>query len=271
MSLLSTLGAAGTAMGKGTTALGMISSTAAFLRGDQLPKGIGGMVFDIPLSESLSLSSQVTDHYIEDNTAMQDHCALAPRTVTVTGLVAEMVFTKTELEKYAQELLDRLTALGAIGPGLSSSAASAIAEAHRAKESYDKMAKQYNTVAAMVGGDPDKIAQANKTKQRAFYEAIETMWQNRTLVSVETPWKTFPSMIIESASFDQDESTKYQTTVSITLREIRTISTTSIVGTLKGRVAGGMAPVADKGVSQGQNVSLAKQGVKAVLDKIMGG
>lgn len=62
----------------------------AIIRPNNPPLGIAGFLFDITGDEWIELTSQVTDHYTEANTAIQDNIALEPEKVTVRGLVAEL-------------------------------------------------------------------------------------------------------------------------------------------------------------------------------------
>jgi hypothetical protein len=52
-------------------------------------------VFDIATDWSVELNSDITDYYVEDNTAVQDHIALKPKMVTISGYQGELV-TRTE-------------------------------------------------------------------------------------------------------------------------------------------------------------------------------
>lgn len=62
----------------------------AIVRPNNPPLGIAGFLFDITGDEWVELSSQITDHFTEANTAIQDNIALEPEKVTVRGLVAEL-------------------------------------------------------------------------------------------------------------------------------------------------------------------------------------
>lgn len=49
-------------------------------------------IFDIIESNQIEASASITDHYVEDNSARQDHMSLAPLKYTLSGLVAEKVY-----------------------------------------------------------------------------------------------------------------------------------------------------------------------------------
>lgn len=63
----------------------------AIVRPNNPPPGIGGFLFDIPGDEWVQLTSDITDHYVENNTSIQDQIALQPEQITVKGFVAELV------------------------------------------------------------------------------------------------------------------------------------------------------------------------------------
>lgn len=62
----------------------------ALIRPQNPPEGISGFLFDIIGDESISLESDITDNFLENNTAIQDQIALRPEIITVHGLVAEL-------------------------------------------------------------------------------------------------------------------------------------------------------------------------------------
>src|SRR5260221_4663943 len=46
-------------------------------------------IFDYEGEQSLSLEADITDHFIEDNTSIQDHIALKPVRITTHGFIGE--------------------------------------------------------------------------------------------------------------------------------------------------------------------------------------
>ena len=48
--------------------------------------GIGGLAFDIFEEHKVELQSDITDHYVEDNTAIQDQIANRPLKFTLRGI-----------------------------------------------------------------------------------------------------------------------------------------------------------------------------------------
>lgn len=239
----------------GGTALSLITATRALIGfDDSLLPGIAGFLFDIPQSEEVSLNAQITDHYTELNYAVQDHIAISPIKITLTGEMGNLVFSQNALTKFAQTVLNRLTPLGVLSPAQSQSAQQALDEVNRLQSAAASLQTQFQNLSDAFGPN-----EAGTDPQQQAYTKLQSMYNNRNIISVQTPWRTFPSMAIESLSFSQDEETKDKTTITATFKEIRTVSTSIRTAQLEGRVAAQAAPVVDKGPVKGQGTSIAGQ------------
>lgn len=60
--------------------------------------GIAGFKFNIPEREQIKMQSEVTDHYIDTNKAVQDHIAKRPIQITLTGLQGEYFYSVNKVE-----------------------------------------------------------------------------------------------------------------------------------------------------------------------------
>lgn len=76
--------------------LSKLGDGRAIVRPDNPPVGIAGFIFDIDDETEMALRSEITDHWTEENVAIQDHIALLPEEITVRGLVAEVVAVQEE-------------------------------------------------------------------------------------------------------------------------------------------------------------------------------
>lgn len=242
MSILNTISGAAGAINIGGSALSLVGMGAALLKGNNLKRGIDGFLFDIPLTDNVSYSANITDHYAEDNTFIQDHIGLDPVRITLTGKIAELVYTKQQTLTFLSAMVDRLAPLGVLTPKQSLQAQKAISTANQAVSAFDTLKKTYSNLADIFANEPSKNAQ-----QKAFAQ-LESMFKGRSLISVETPWKTFSSMAIESFSADQDAESLMETTFTISFKEMRFVSTKTNVGTLVGRIASQASDISNKGV-----------------------
>jgi len=231
----------------GGAALSLVGVTKALVTGNT-PKGIQGFLFDIPETESVTRSAQITDHFTENNFAIQDHVAIDPTKITLTGKVGELIYSKTAIESYIETVLDRLGPLGILSPEQNSKVKQTISDANRFIASVDSAFKSFNDLASIFSGTP------TQTAQQAAFAIFDGYFQGRALLTVETPWKTYSNMIIETFTSDQDATTTNETTFTITFKEMRIVSTTTNVGQLQGRIAQQKSEVINSGQQKGKSI-----------------
>ena len=58
----------------------------------ETPDNFISVYFDIIQNHSVSIQNQITDNYLENNSAVQDHIAHPPITLSLSGLSAEIVY-----------------------------------------------------------------------------------------------------------------------------------------------------------------------------------
>lgn len=103
------------------------SQKKAFAFPTPLPPGIAGLVFDWTGEEKLSLRSEITDSFVEDNTAIQDQIALLPETFSVNSTTAEVVFLGPKPSYSPPQAFNPLGLLASLVPSLTAGAANALA------------------------------------------------------------------------------------------------------------------------------------------------
>jgi hypothetical protein len=176
--------------------------------------------FDIEGENTATLKSEITDHYVEDNTAIQDHVAIKPLIVTVVGYVGEL--TNIPPNKILQSLklaADRLTVLTAYTPELTVAAQEAYNTAFQVYQSLE----QTKNAAVAAWNSLNNIEGAQNRQQKVF----STFWgyqQSRTLFTIETPWAVYQDMAIETLKVAQGEETKFISNFEITFKQIRKAS-----------------------------------------------
>ena len=97
-------------------------------------KGISGFLFDVPKDEQVTLSYDVTDHFTENNSFLNDHIVRKPIQITLSGWVGELVFEQPDGVAGALSLLNnRLSTvnayLGDLTPGFVQTAQRAVSAA----------------------------------------------------------------------------------------------------------------------------------------------
>ena len=225
----------------------------AILRPQNPPPGVAGYLIDIVDEDTVELESDITDHYIEDNTAVQDQIALRPETITVRGQVAEVVLydpkfapvqrpTVEKKGQYEQQLIQtgvsvlatRLPLIGALVPQLTSY----WAQKQQAVDTNFLITQQQIADSNSLFGEYNKKVPPlpkDQTNQSRIFGYFYQLWKGRQYFSVETPWGFFNSMVIQSLSIRQGAATRYASEITITFKKLRF---TQSVDLLQGQLAG---------------------------------
>jgi len=240
------------------------------------------ILFNYEAEQSVSLSSDVTDHYIEDNTAIQDQVALKPETITTSGFIGELNDVAPAALIPLQTVAEKLVAIGAYAPQISETAAIAYAKAFQLYQVGSSLANSaVSSWASLTGGGAQTVIngattqqditnQTNKsqTKQQIYFQQFYGYWKNRTLFTVQTPWAVFQDMIIQSLRAVQDAETRMITDFEITFKLMRFASTQSVANIglynsndAQGRLVSQGSEEVDLGTSsvETSNVSFASQ------------
>ena len=78
--------------------------------------GLGGFLFDAEGESTARLNAEITDHYTEDNRAVQDHIAIHPTRITLKGYVGEIVYTQPgQDQSFLQTAVQKLTTTCGLG------------------------------------------------------------------------------------------------------------------------------------------------------------
>ncbi len=216
-------------------------------------RGIGGFVFDYEGETAVRRQAEITDHWLEDNTAVQDHVAQKPVRITMRGFVGELVLRRDDFITEVATLQNKLTTvnayLGSYTPGAVQTLSAALTQTQRTVAQINRsIARAKNVVGLFSGAAPAQTAQ-----QKAYAE-LESLYQSRQVFVVETPFKMFDNMLIESLNIMQPEETKFRSDIIVTLKQIRmveVISEKNLINQKGGRLATQAQSQVDKGKTPG--------------------
>lgn len=187
-------------------------------------RGISGWLFDIPTGEKVTHEADMSQHYTEQGSFLNDTRILKPTQITLTGYVGELVSRVPQkgTPKYAlQQAQNRLGAVNAyLGPFTQQATQKAAAIVEKASYVYNQIgaiAKRATNVVKFFSGN-----EAVLTAQQKAYLELYSLFVSGAVVEVQTPWRFFPSMQILSLVASQDEMTNDYTDFSVTLQEYRT-------------------------------------------------
>jgi hypothetical protein len=251
MGILDTVGLATNTVAAGSSALSIVGLTKALVTPDNPPPGIAGFLFDIPETEQVSHTAQITDHWTEENYAIQDHVAFEPIKITLTGRVGELVYKKSAAASYVSQVIGRLGPLGVLQPSVSQKAAQYISEGERLVNAAESALNEASTLFDVVSGSKPKL-----NKQQQAFATFQTYFFGRARLTVQTPWKTYQNMIIESWTADQAADTTTESSFTLTFKQLRIVSSTINVGILKGRIKPQKAEPVNLGKQQDKSAAI---------------
>ena len=239
-----------------------------FIIGDTA-EGVIDLKLDIVGDESLTADCDVTDHYVETNTARQDQISLKPKEYSISGEVGELVwYQKDSASQIVGQVAQKLEGIISLLPVRSKSFNQMKSKAMKAAQWVDtasnavsQLSNLYNKV---IGYDEDnKEITRSITHQMQAYQKLTDYRDNRKVVSIETPWGILENYVITSLKFSQSRSTRDKSQISITFKEFRTVSIGNYVKFDPNKYQGDAAfenqPKIDNGTTSGTDVGTSKQ------------
>ncbi len=209
------------------------------------------IIFNYEGEQVSILESDITDHYIEDNSAIQDQIAIRPETITTHGFIGELNDIAPFFLQSLKQLANKLTIVNGFFPTLSTTALLAYNEAvFAANTAFNAVDSAISTVESIAGvftgGTGQSVIGSNglteslgQNKQQAAYQQFYIYWKNRTLFTVQSPWAVFQNMAIKSLRAIQDADTRMISDFEVTFKMIRLASTVTAAPALDalGRLA----------------------------------
>lgn len=234
--------------------------------------GIAGFKFNVPQSEQVNMQSEITDHYIDTNRPIQDHIALRPVTLTLTGLQGEYFYSVNQIEDLLAKVVPTLSLVKQFLPKLSA----ATEQIKFGKKSYqqniqgletsysnfdkkvplqDKFQLAWNTFNGEdLFKDFQDIFKLKSSQTRAFL-FFQAMWQSRARFTVETTWRRYDNMAITDVIPIRDQNADI-TEFTVKFKQINyAITQTTDVSNAVGRTKEALSKIISKGLDKGREVN----------------
>lgn len=192
--------------------------------------GLGGFLFDAEGESTARLQADITDHYSEDNRALQDHIAIHPVRITLKGYVGEVTYTQPGKDpSFLQKAVQKLTTVSQYLPDISAYATQ-IQESYKTTIFGDTQLDANNFTlsdTANIYGIVKNIlgAVGEEARQQNAYQYFKSLMSQGILMGVQTPWEFLTNMAIETIIATQGEHSKYITDFSVTLKQVRIAKT----------------------------------------------
>lgn len=184
----------------------------------------------------VSIESDITDHYVEDNTALQDQIALRPEMIVGQGYIGELTDIAPQLLEPLKTIADKLTVIGSYVPVLTVTAQIAYNNALLAYQVAQLAAQSAVAAWSTIKGSTDgsttignaTFAPQNiQTKQQMAFQMFFGYWKERRLFTVQTPWAVFQNCAIKNVRAVQDAETRVITAFEVVFKPINFAKTVS--------------------------------------------
>lgn len=230
--------------------------------------GIAGFRFNLPEREQIKLQSEITDHYTDVNNPIQDQIALKPILITLTGLQGEYFYSVNEMEDLIAKITPTLSLIKQFIPKLPNNTKQVLAK------KYKNMSNKENIPSSLLPADDtdfnaidlfslfQNMFKLASSQTRAYY-FFEALWKSKARFSVETTWKKFDNMAVESIEAIRDNNADI-TSFSITVKQLSFTQTkTDSVENVVGRLKEMLGKVENKGIDKGKKVQAINAGGNA--------
>lgn len=230
--------------------------------------GIAGFKFNVPQSEQVRLENEITDHYVESNYAIQDHIARKPVVITLSGLVGDYFYTVNKIEDALALITPTITLVKEFIPQITS-----VVQRQKidfTNEQKQKLVKQDNgSYKVLVNGKEyeyefntmdlftlfQSLYKLKSPQTRAFL-FFEAMWKSGARFSVETTWKRYDNMVVQSVTPKRDNNADI-TEFTIVCKQMEfTASRVETLEEYKNRTQLQKATATNKGAVKGTQISL---------------
>ena len=180
--------------------------------------GIAGFKFQIPQTEEVRFENEITDHYVESNYAIQDHIARRPVMITLSGLVGDYFYSINKIEDMLALVTPTITLVKELMPEIRK-------VIQRKKINYTNEQKQRlikqedGSYKVSVKGkqydyefnsmDLFTLFQSLyklKSPQARVFLFFESLWKSGARFSVETTWKRYDNMVVQSITPKRDNN-----------------------------------------------------------------
>ena len=227
------------------------------------------LTFHYETENAITLKSDITDHYVEDNTAIQDQIALPPEVINVKGFIGELNDVAPKPLQYLQTAANKLLIISDFTPRLSVTALNLYNSAFSIYQTtfsiLNSAISAYNLGGelATIGSEGVTTKGTSQNRQQTMFTQFYGYWRTKTLFTVQTPWAQFTNCAIESLIAHQGEDTTQITDFEINFKVMRFASIGITSFTAQGRLDAQSALIADLGVTNLLQSSIAFASIAA--------
>jgi len=216
-------------------------------------KSLKSLRLQIIGNETISMSSEITDNFVESNVAFQDHISMKPMIYTIEGEVGELVWFSKEGDVDVYETLEnKLVEIEAFLPPFSKKEQVEQRNSEQIMSVVDELPDFANRFWSVLeeGG--------NKKEQEKVYKYLLMLWKERTPISIQTAWTKLSNFVIQNIEISQSDRTKDKSKIKISFKEFRTVKRKTVEFDEKkfiGRAGAQNSEPAEKGTTTGTTIT----------------
>lgn len=199
------------------------------------------LLFHYEGEQICTIESDITDHFIENNTTLVDQIGLKPEIFKTSGFIGELNDVLPQSLQFLKQAANVFVQISAYTPQLSITALVAYTQALLLYEEAASIAQSAVSAYSSLTGTSSNssVTQGNvdftktgalqdnlvQNLQQNMFQQLYGYWNSRTLFNIQTPWCIFTNMAILSFRAIQDATTQTVTDFEVTFKKIRTAST----------------------------------------------
>lgn len=216
---------------------------------------IGPFAFDYEGDDSVTLQNDITDHWVEDNVAVQDHIGVRPVMITLKGRTSELTLSASTLLGVSSALstvenaLSQVPAyIGTYTPGIAQRIVTAITQVQNVAVQIEQAAARIAQIANFFA------AGGHRNKQQTAFAMLSALRNARILFTVYTPFQVFYNMAIVNIQATQPANMKTVSDFTVSMKQLQftdNISQSSFQSQFGGRAAAGYQPATSNGITTG--------------------
>lgn len=188
------------------------------------PRGvqqIDSFAFDYKADDVVDLTADITDHWLEDNTAVQDSIGIRPVIVTLSGFISELSMASdlfTQFSGIAAGVENALSTadayLGKYTPGVTNNILTSLTQAQNVIVQAEQALARGNQILGLLGSTP----KANK--QQTAFITLSSLWASRAIFTVYTPFRVYNNMAIQNIRAVQSKQTRSMSDFVVTMKQL---------------------------------------------------
>lgn len=211
---------------------------------------------DIIGDETLTADCDVTDHYVESNTAYQDQITLKPQVYTISGEVGELVwYQKNPISQTIGQVAQKLEGVISFLPIRSKGFNQMKKTVMKASQWVDTASNALTKLSSLVG------LGGAMTRQAQAYQWLVVYRNMRMPLTIRTPWGILKDYVVTNLEFKQPKETKDKSYITITFKEFRLTSIHTVpfdIDKYQGNAAFENQPLSPQGKTAGENDSISQ-------------